>query len=170
MEIKTVKLSDLNSLMEISRETFYETFAKDNSIEDTNKYLSENVTEEKLTKELNNTNSRFYFCYFKSELAGYLKVNISTAQTESLLPDALEIERIYILNKFHGQGLGKALMEKAIQTTKELSINEIWLGVWEHNIKALKFYNKLGFNQFSQHIFKLGEDEQTDILMKLDLC
>ncbi len=169
IEIKKINVSDLEALQTISKDTFYETFAKDNTVEDTNKYLNENFSVEKLTKEITNQDSLFYFCYSNSEVAGYLKLNISTAQTESLLPEALEIERIYVLKKFHGLGIGKALMEKSIHSAKELSKNEIWLGVWEHNIKALKFYNKLGFNQFSKHIFKLGEDEQIDIMMKLNL-
>jgi ribosomal protein S18 acetylase RimI-like enzyme len=164
--IKIVQLNDLDTLLKISKDTFFETFAKDNSIEDTEKYLKTHLNINKLKQELQNKNSKFYFCYHQSEVVGYLKVNINEAQTEPLLPDALEIERIYILNKFHGHGLGYLLMNKSIQIAKDLSIKEIWLGVWEHNIKALKFYNKLGFNQFSQHVFKLGEDEQIDLLLK----
>lgn len=166
MNIVEASIDELEVLQKISQETFYETFAKDNSISDTEKYLLENFSKEKLSQELANTDSKFFLCYKDSEIAGYLKVNIKSAQTEPVLPQALEIERIYILNKYHGSGMGKALMDKSFLLAKNLSIKEVWLGVWEHNVKAIKFYNKLGFNQFNQHIFKLGDDEQIDLLLK----
>jgi ribosomal protein S18 acetylase RimI-like enzyme len=100
---------------------------------------------------------------------GYLKINFGASQTELKDNEALEIERIYVLQAFHGKKLGQALYEKAISIAKEMKVKYVWLGVWEQNHRALQFYKKNGFVPFDTHIFKLGNDEQTDIMMKLAL-
>lgn len=100
---------------------------------------------------------------------GYLKINTGDAQTEIQDSQTLEIERIYVLKEFHGKKVGQLLYEKAIQIATGLKVNYIWLGVWEQNLRALQFYKKNGFLAFDKHMFKLGNDEQIDIMMKLAL-
>ena len=101
-------------------------------------------------------------------MVGYLKLNLLDAQTEKMSDDYLEIERIYVLKKFHGKGYGKALIdfskEKAIQKKKK----KIWLGVWEKNPNAIGFYQKMGFEKTGTHIFKVGDDEQLDYVMETE--
>jgi ribosomal protein S18 acetylase RimI-like enzyme len=99
-----------------------------------------------------------------------LKINFGDAQTELKDNKSVEIERIYVLQAFQGKKLGQALYEKAISIAKEMKVKYVWLGVWEQNHRALQFYKKNGFVQFDTHIFKLGNDEQTDIMMKLELA
>jgi ribosomal protein S18 acetylase RimI-like enzyme len=82
---------------------------------------------------------------------------------------ALEIERIYVLKDFHGKSVGQVLYNKAIDIAKEKKTKYVWLGVWEENPRAISFYKKNGFVEFDKHIFILGDDEQTDIMMKLIL-
>src|SRR5690606_2609409 len=81
----------------------------------------------------------------------------------------LEIERIYVLKDFHGKKVGQLLYDKAIEVAKEKKSDYIWLGVWEENPRAINFYKKNGFVEFDKHIFKLGNDEQLDIMMTLKL-
>lgn len=81
----------------------------------------------------------------------------------------MEIERIYVLKEFHGKKVGQILYEKAIELAKGIDADFIWLGVWEENPRAIRFYEKNGFSAFDKHIFQLGNDEQTDIMMKLEL-
>lgn len=169
IEIKKISLDDLAVLKALSIKTFTDTFAKDNTPEDLKSYLDQAYTEEKLTSELQTKDSEFYFIYSDDQLAGYLKLNINEAQTETIEEDALEIERIYIDSNFKRLGLGKRLYTKAIERAKELNKTAIWLGVWEHNIAAMKFYHKMGFTQVGQHAFYMGEDEQIDLIMKKEL-
>jgi ribosomal protein S18 acetylase RimI-like enzyme len=103
------------------------------------------------------------------EVVGYLKLNFGQSQTELKDSKALEIERIYVLKEFQGKNIGQLLYEKAIQIANQNNAEYVWLGVWEENEKAIKFYTKNGFVAFDKHIFKLGDDEQTDIMMKLTL-
>jgi diamine N-acetyltransferase len=169
IDIQKVTLNDIDQLQKIGRQTFSETFSGDNSEEDMKKYLDENFSVEKLTDELNNKNSEFYFAVLDNTVIGYLKLNFGESQTELKDNKALEIERIYVPKEFHGQSVGQILYEKAIQIAKQKDADYVWLGVWEENLRALSFYKKNGFIEFDKHIFKLGNDEQTDIMMKLQL-
>ncbi|WP_207425902.1 GNAT family N-acetyltransferase [Pedobacter sp. SYSU D00535] len=169
IEIKQVTLDNLLQLQEISRQTFSEAFAATNSEENMVKYLQESFSAEKLMTELTNENSAFYFGIIGEKVVGYLKLNSGAAQTDLKDKDALEIERIYVLQEFHGKKVAQSLYKKAIEVATRRNARFIWLGVWEKNPRAIRFYRKNGFVEFDQHIFKLGEDEQTDILMKLEL-
>ena len=167
--IRKVSISDIEQLQEISRQTFFETFAESNTEENMRKYLDESLSIDKLTTELNDRNSEFYFFTQEDNVIGYLKLNSGDSQTEHTEGSALEIERIYVLRKFHGKNIGQKLYEKAIEVATEKQVDYVWLGVWEKNKRALSFYRKNGFVAFDKHIFKLGNDVQTDIMMKRQL-
>ena len=165
-EIKRVTINDLDQLQKIGRKTFYETFSSANTEENMKKYLDEGFSPEKLTAEINNPDSEFYFAKLDNKVIGYLKLNFGQSQTELKDEKALEIERIYVLKEFQGKNVGQLLFDKAIQISKQKKADYVWLGVWEGNPRAISFYKKNGFIEFDKHIFKLGDDEQTDILMK----
>jgi ribosomal protein S18 acetylase RimI-like enzyme len=169
INIRTVNESDLAQLQAISRQTFYETFSIHNSESSMKKYLDEAFDLDKLKAEINNPYSRFYFAILQDTIAGYLKVNLGESQTELKDNHALEIERIYVLEAYHGAKIGQMLYHKAVEFAKESSLKYLWLGVWEKNLRALRFYQKNGFVEFDKHIFKLGDDEQCDLLLRLDL-
>lgn len=169
IDIQIVTLNDIDQLQKIGKQTFSETFSGDNSEEDMKKYLDEHFSIEKLTNELNNSDSEFYFAVLDNTVIGYLKLNFGESQTELKDGEALEIERIYVPKEYHGQSVGQVLYEKAIQVARHKDVNYVWLGVWEENHRALNFYKKNGFTAFDKHIFRLGNDEQTDIMMKLQL-
>ena len=170
MHIRQLTLADLDQLQSISRTTFHETFAADNSEADMAHYLEHNLSASRLAQELVNPESRFYFAEDDDGNAlGYLKTNTGAAQSEPQDPQALEIERIYVLSAHHGRGVGAALYRQARHDAEQQGAPYLWLGVWEHNRSALQFYQKHGFTAFASHTFTLGSDAQTDILMKLDL-
>lgn len=169
IEISKVTNNDVESLRNISIKTFTETFFEQNTESDMQKYISENLNIEKLSEELSSKDSEFYFLKLKHQILGYLKLNSGQSQTEIQHRNALEIERIYVLKDFHGKQYGKLLLQKAIDLAREKKCGYIWLGVWENNLKAISFYQKNGFKQFDTHFFKLGDDEQIDLLMKLEL-
>lgn len=167
--IEQINNSHIEALQQIGRQTFSETFAESNSADNMAKYLAEAYAYEKLNEELNNQNSFFYFAILDEKIIGYLKLNMGGSQTELKDNDALEIERIYVLKDFHGKKVGQLLFDKALTIAKELQVAYVWLGVWEENKKALQFYTKNGFVEFDQHVFVLGDEAQTDIMMKLAL-
>jgi ribosomal protein S18 acetylase RimI-like enzyme len=169
VEIIAVTLNDLAILQKIGMETFYESFSSVNTEENMTQYLAEAYSLEKLTNELNNPHSSFYFAVVNDKIIGYLKINFGESQTELKQDNTLEIERIYVLKDFHGKKIGQLLFEKAMELAHQKKADYVWLGVWEENPRAISFYKKNGFVEFDKHIFKLGDDEQTDIMMKLQL-
>lgn len=163
--IQKCVFEDLRKLQAISIETFTDTFRDQNSAENLNAYLERAFNLEQLEQELANPFSQFFFVYFNQEVAGYLKVNTNDAQSEVIGDESLEIERIYIKKNFQNQGLGKHLLNKAIDTAMELEKKKIWLGVWEHNKNAISFYVRMGFVQTGSHSFRMGDEEQIDYIM-----
>jgi len=168
IEIRKAVPDDVYKLQEIGRATFYETFSPFNTEENIKEYLCHSFATEKLKKELSDANSGFYFAYNGKTLTGYLKVNWGSSQTEIKDANALEIERIYVLKEYQGRKVGQHLYEKAIEIAGERGVDFVWLGVWERNHKALRFYLKNGFTEFDRHVFRLGKESQTDLMMKLD--
>lgn len=164
--IPGVTLNDIEQLQIISRETFSETFSSSNTKENIAKYLADGFSIEKLTEELNNEHSEFYFAVIDDKVVGYLKLNFGSSQSEIQDSISLEIERIYVLQQYHGKKVGQVLYEKAMQVAEDKKVDYVWLGVWEENPRAIRFYQKNGFVEFDKHIFRLGDDEQTDIMMK----
>ena len=166
MRITSLTVSDVSILRGIARDTFIETFSEANKAEDIDRYLAKSFSEDQLARELSNPNSFFYVAEVNGNVVGYLKLNTAHAQTEPQAADALEIERIYVLGSYHGGGVGQALYHHAMSVAEDRKASYVWLGVWEHNHRALRFYEKNGFIAFGTHIFQLGNDQQTDILMK----
>lgn len=170
MSIKEISNSaeDIKTLQAIAKQTFTETFGSQNTAEDLAKFLNEEYDFDKLKAEVENPESFYYFYYFEDELAGYLKLNVGAAQTESDYPEALEIQRIYVLQKYQGKRIGLAMMQQALVIAEELKKPQVWLGVWGNNFKAQAFYQKSGFKKVGSHDFTLGDDRQTDhILLKI---
>lgn len=160
---------DLVTLRELSCKTYSDTFAHMNTPSTMKAYLEQAYDIDKLRDELSNSNSTFYFLYTDGKLSGYLKLNESKAQTDIYDLQSLEIERIYVTKEFQGKGLGSALIKKAIDTANTRKKSYVWLGVWERNHKAILFYEKNGFYVIGKHPFFMGEEEQTDLIMRKDL-
>ena len=157
---------DLETLQAVGIETFSETFSESNSKEEMDRYLEKSFNKEKLMNELNNPNSFFFIAWEEDHPIGYLKVNSGIAQTELQDETSLEIERIYVKSSHHGKKVGQLLYDTALHVAKEEQKAYIWLGVWEENLRAVNFYKKNDFVEFDKHIFRLGNEEQTDLMMK----
>jgi ribosomal protein S18 acetylase RimI-like enzyme len=169
IEIRKATVSDLETIQKISIQTFIETFAGVNTTENIADYIKNSLNTEQLTAELNNANSQFYIAYSNDEVVGYLKINFGDAQTESINENALEVQRIYVLQNFHGKNIGQLLLDEVKKIAKNTDVDSVWLGVWEENHRALRFYTKNGFVVFDKHVFIMGNDEQTDLLMRFEI-
>lgn len=167
--LKKVTIAELEDLQQIGRTTFREAFASGNTETDLANYLAAHFSIRHLREELENPESVFYFAKTANQIIGYLKINTGQAQTEQKGGNALEIERIYVLKAFYGKKVGQLLLQKALEIAHKGTFDFVWLGVWEKNLRAIQFYKKNGFVIFDQHLFQLGSDIQTDLLMKLQL-
>ncbi|SMG44067.1 GNAT family N-acetyltransferase [Arenibacter troitsensis] len=169
LHLRPCSITDLEVLINLGRRTFIEAFEKDNKPEDFKIYLDSAFREETLYKELQDINSAYYFIYMGSSLVGYIKLNENEAQSDINDINSIELERIYVLAEFQGHGIGEWVLRQVISIAKVKNRSYVWLGVWEHNPKAIKFYQRLGFYNFGTHPYFIGNDEQTDWLMRLDI-
>jgi len=167
--IRQATIADTETLRVLSQETFYYFFGPLNDKANMDSYASTAFTTAKIEAELNDPDSQFYFALLDGQLTGYIKLNFGLAQTEFQDPHSLEVERIYVLAEYHSKKIGHQLLNFATQMAIDKGFQYIWLGVWEHNHKAISFYEKHGFKLFSSHPFMLGKDKQTDLLMKKEL-
>jgi ribosomal protein S18 acetylase RimI-like enzyme len=119
-----------------------------------------------LGRELSNTYCKFYFIYSGSDLAGYIKLNYAPAQSDLNDSNSVEVERIYVRKEHQGKRLGKMSMEYIFQQAISENKTYVWLGVWEKNVNAISFYQKLGFEEIGQHSFRMGNEIQSDLIMK----
>jgi diamine N-acetyltransferase len=159
-------VADAKTIADLSRQTFYETFAADNAKEDMDKFMNEQFTEEALIAEVGTEGNIFLLAFAGDEIAGYARMRENETD---ILTNSIEIARIYAATKMIGKGIGKALMDECLRFAEGKKKNYIWLGVWEKNQRAIDFYRKYGFEKFGDHEFLLGNDLQIDWLMKKEL-
>ena len=167
--IRKVETHELDTLLQYSKKTFYEFFAHLNDPVHFEAYAAVAFKPETMLSQLLNSDSEFYFAVIEDNIAGYIKLNTGNAQNEFKDNNSLELERIYVSGEHHGKSIGKQLLDFAEQRAIEQQKDFIWLGVWEHNHKARKFYERQGYELCGSHDFMLGDDRQTDLLMKKSL-
>lgn len=163
-------VSDAPLLTAISLKSFCEAFEKDNNPEDFKTYVDEAFSKEQITKDLEQPGSIFFIAYINGDVAGYARLRLSTEVNDQFPGKKLvELHRLYSLGKYIGRGIGKALMNHCLDHAKQNGFEIIWLGVWEHNDHAQGFYKNFRFKKFSSHVFMVGNDPQTDYLLKKEL-
>jgi diamine N-acetyltransferase len=160
---------DAELIADLSRQTFYDSFAGQNSREDMDRFMNEQFTREALIKEVGADGNIFLLASAGDEITGYVRMREGEKRPEFGDTPSIEIARIYATRQSIGKGTGSALMQRCIEIAKEMNKGVIWLGVWEHNQRAIQFYQKWGFEKFAEHDFVLGSDVQTDWLMKKTL-
>ncbi len=169
LTIQRATEADLIDLQSISILTFYQAFEQFNTAGDMQLYLENCLSIEQLSKEMETDASSFFLAKIEGITMGYLKLNCGISDQNDLEGQGLEIERIYVVEEYLGTGIGQELYAFAVKKATEIRATHLWLGAWEHNTRAIRFYEKLGFEPFGTQQFILGKDIQTDILMRLSL-
>ena len=167
--VQLVNKEEVDLLVTLARDTFVTAFGHCNKTTDMNQYLNKHMNATYTLKEMQTKGTFFYFARLATVSVGYLKLNIDQAQNEPMGSNSLEIERIYIEAAYQGRGIGQQLMDFALMKAKEWQKATVWLGVWDRNPRAIKIYERNGFEHFGSHDFQLGNDLQTDLLMKKEL-
>jgi diamine N-acetyltransferase len=176
MHIRKTTQADLLHLVDISKSTFIEAFEHQNNPDDFYAYVNSAFTLQTLTNEWNTEGVSFYFLEKDNTPIAYFKMTENKSPLHSSKPDievnfdfektkSIELDRIYVLSEYHGKGAAQLIMDFIFFISEEKGFDFVWLGVWEHNPKAIKFYQKMGFEKFGTHIFDIGNDPQTDWLM-----
>jgi ribosomal protein S18 acetylase RimI-like enzyme len=165
IEIRKAEKTDMDLLLSFARENFILTYYHLNDPSDMDAYLEEAFSEDTFQREFEHPESDFYCLKEKNRLIGYYKINYGEAQTEPEHPNAAELERVYVAQSHKGRGLGRMMINHAIEQSKDLQY--LWLGVWKDNEAAIGFYKNLGFEDFGTHIFHLGNDPQEDLILRI---
>jgi ribosomal protein S18 acetylase RimI-like enzyme len=155
-------------LAKLAFETFWDAFHSHpkNRPEDMKSYMDSAFSIDQIARELAQKNNIFFIAEFDGEAAGYSKLIIDSIESGIKAERPIELARLYSHQKFLGKGIGQALLDKCLHKARDLGRDVIWLGVWEYNPRARKFYEKNGFTYVGQHIFQLGSDPQIDLLMQ----
>jgi len=161
--LRTATVEDAEALAELGRRTFFEAFAKDNTPEDMARCLTDTFSPTLQRAEILDTVVRFLLLLADGNLAGYAKLRLAAATARGQRP--LEVHRFYVDRPWHGSGAAHTLMEAALAHARANGHDEVWLAVWEHNARAIRFYAKHGFTRVGAQPFQLGRDVQTDWVM-----
>lgn len=162
-------LDDLETLIKISRKTFIDAFEKDNNPSDFKAYMDMAFERENLRSQLKDVDCSFYFVFWEHQLGGYFKIIKNKSPNELSVSNAIQLERIYVLDGFQGNKIGKGILDKTLQLANQEKSKYVWLGVWQKNTHAIRFYEKNGFAKFATQPYYIGTDKQTDWLMRYEL-
>lgn len=166
VELRLTTPADIPALRELAIRTQVDTFGKDNTPENMQAFLDEAYSLSALTRELEEERSRNYLAFADGRLVGFMRLRVTTEVEDLLGPNTIELQRLYVDTDSKGKGVGAAMMREALNHAHTEKFDWIWLGVWERNFAAQEFYYKWGFERFSQHVFQMGDDPQTDWLLK----
>lgn len=170
ISVRTCSLKDIEVLVPLSIKTFRDTFDEYNTPDNVIQYINGTFTRKIIEHEMRQPGTVFFLALDDRRAAGYAKVRTSHLPEGLQSTSALEIERLYAHRQYFGKRVGHLLMQTCIAHARKKGVQTLWLGVWENNSRAIAFYQKNGFKKFGQHTFMLGEDAQTDWLMKKDLA
>jgi len=169
MNIRYGTPADSTLLAEMGAKTFYDSFAKDNTPEDTALYLERSFSPEIQLAQLSDPETVYLIAEMDDQAVGYAKLNLNRDPNSQVNTKTLELERIYSIQEYIGRGVGGKLIQACIDEASQRGCDSLWLGVWEKNPRAIAFYKKWGFKEIGTHTFVLGKDPQRDYIMELRL-
>ena len=171
IEIRQATIDDAKALTDLAYTTFWDAFAHHpkNAPDDLNHYMRQAFNQEQISAELLDEKNIFLIAEIDGEAAGYSKIIIDNIEPGITAENPVELSRLYSHQRHLGQGVGQSLMDACFERSKAEGCDVMWLGVWEYNPRAQRFYEKNGFRVVGSHVFLLGKDAQTDLLMQKEL-
>jgi ribosomal protein S18 acetylase RimI-like enzyme len=145
LRIKVACSKDTAALSKLGKTTFKETYAAYNHQENFQKYLKASFSKASTTTQLEDDGNFFLLAQLDKEYIGYAKLRENNKPFHDKSVNAVELERVYVLKEYQGEGVGKNLLEKCLAFARLRKYPVMWLGVWEKNLSALKFYQRQGF-------------------------
>ena len=165
IEIRRALESDAPTLTALGKRTFIETFGPHNRPENMEMYVAETFGSDRQLREIQDPARRIEMAWSEGVACGFLHLKESDPQAVEWGPRPIELLRLYVDSSWHGKGVGAALMDRSLQIAREEGFHTLWLGVWERNFRAQAFYAKYGFAVLGTHEFRLGMDDQIDLIM-----
>lgn len=169
--IRQATIEDAKLLTDLAYTTFWDAFAHHpkNAPEDLNHYMRQAFSLEQIAVELEDERSIFLIAEIADRPAGYAKLIVGSIEEGIEAKRPVELNRLYSHQEYLGKGVGQNLMDECFARARRHDHDVMWLGVWEYNPRAQRFYEKNGFIVVGKHTFVLGSDPQTDLLMQRKL-
>jgi diamine N-acetyltransferase len=169
--VRQATLDDAKPLTHLSYTTFWDAFAHHpkNAPDDLAHYMRQAFSIEQIAAELADEKNVFLIAEIEDKPAGYAKLVIDNIEPGITAKRPVELARLYSHQEYIGKGVGQDLMDACFESAKNHDHDVMWLGVWEYNPRAQRFYEKNGFRVVGRHTFLLGSDPQTDLLMQREL-
>ena len=162
LSIRQADVSDLKIICALGITTFYEAYFEQDDPQDLANYVLESFSLEQIEKELRDENSAFFIAEANGRMVGYAKLRENSEVDCLKRGEAIELQRIYILEKARGKGIGEALMKRCFDAARAKGYKAIWLGVWEQNLAAQRFYERFSFVKAGELRFLYGEKIETN--------
>ncbi len=171
IDIRPATIHDAKALTDFAYTTFWDAFHEHpkNAPDDLAAYMAQAFSLEQTKAELADDSNTFLIAEIEGEPAGYAKLTIGAIEEGINADRPIELNRLYSHQDFIGKGVGQALMDECFVRGRAEGCDVMWLGVWEYNPRAQRFYEKNGFRIVGKHVFQLGSDPQIDLLMQRDL-
>jgi ribosomal protein S18 acetylase RimI-like enzyme len=163
--MRRAKLSDALRLAELAELTFRDTFEATNTLDDMNLHCATSYSEAIQARELLDPEMATLLCEHAGQLVGFAQLRRQQTQDCVKAERPAEIQRLYVRAAWHGKGVARELMSECMALAQAAGADQVWLGVWEHNPRAIAFYEKCGFSAVGDHVFRVGSDPQRDIIM-----
>ncbi|MBL7870299.1 MAG: GNAT family N-acetyltransferase [Cyclobacteriaceae bacterium] len=169
IEIREATSHDIPDMREVAISSYADTFGAFNSPENMEAFFKNAYSIKKLEEELLEPQSRLLLAFEGNTQVGFLRLRECDEVIDLLGNNTIELQRLYVLTSAQGKSVGRLLMETAMAYAQQKKYEWIWLGVWEKNFRAQRFYENWGFEKFSEHTFWMGDDPQVDWLLKRKL-
>lgn len=170
LQLRLASATDAAPLAAFAAQAFSDTYAAHNTPADLASYLAEHFGPEIQGRQLDDPRHRCLLVERGGALVGYAQLRQGTAPPTVASGAALEVERFYAAKALIGRGVGTALLAGCVALARDLGCDALWLGVWEHNPRAIAFYRKHGFQEVGKQTFRLGSEVQHDLVMRRDLA
>jgi ribosomal protein S18 acetylase RimI-like enzyme len=163
--IRNARVEDAKALAQLAEATFRAAFGAMNAPANMDLHCRGNFAAPLQAAQIADPRGVTLLSEDEGVLIGYAQLRCSEAPACVPATRPGEIQRIYVVEEWHGEGVAQALMGACIEELKQRGCDAAWLGVWERNPRAIAFYRKLGFVAVGDHVFRLGEDPQRDVIM-----
>lgn len=169
IEIRRARATDANLLSVLGAVTFYEAYFEQDDPPDLADYILEAFSLEVIARETENPNVEFYLVFLDGSAVGYAKTRTDTRVDCMTAEKAIELQRIYLVERVFGRGVGERLLNFCLEKARRAGFETLWLGVWRENPRAIRFYEKHGFSRVGTITFPYGSSVGTNLVMEKKL-
>jgi ribosomal protein S18 acetylase RimI-like enzyme len=160
---------DAPILVDLGRTTFWAAYGDLMDHDQLDSYINRAFTLDRIEDELKDPHSTFFLAEINGSPIGYAKLRAESQPDFLIHANPVELERIYAEPNYIGRGIGRILMKSVLEKARSDQRGSIWLGVWQHNARAIRFYEKWGFKRVGEQTFTVGTDVQRDVVFELAL-